>query len=72
MRLIDADDLKSWFGLKDLYTYDYIVGVIDDAPTIEPKIKLVADIKLTEEAIRETANKAVAKIEEELWGEEDA
>ena len=72
MRLIDADYLKTWFGQKDLYAYDYIVGVIDDAPTIEPKIKLVADIKLTDEVIRETANKVVAKIEEELWGEEDA
>lgn len=34
MRLIDADALKTWFGEKDLYAYDYIVGTIDDAPTI--------------------------------------
>ena len=37
MRLIDADYLKTWFGEKDLYTYDYIIGTIDDAPTIEPE-----------------------------------
>ena len=39
MRLIDADYLKTWFGEKDLYTYDYIVGTINDAPTIEPERK---------------------------------
>lgn len=37
MRLIDADYLKTWFGEKDLYTYDYIIGTIDDAPTIKPE-----------------------------------
>lgn len=41
MRLIDADYLKTWFGEKDLYTYDYIIGTIDDAPTVkaEPERK---------------------------------
>jgi hypothetical protein len=33
-RLIDADALKTWFGEKDLYSYDYIVGIINDEPTI--------------------------------------
>ena len=37
MRLIDADYLKTWFGEKDLYTYDYIIGTIDDAPTVNPE-----------------------------------
>ena len=37
MRLINADYLKTWFGEKDLYGYDYIIGTIDDAPTIEPE-----------------------------------
>ena len=39
MRLIDADYLKTWFGEKDLYTYDYIIGTINDAPTIETERK---------------------------------
>ena len=37
MRIIDADYLKTWFGEKDLYTYDYIVGTINDAPTVKPE-----------------------------------
>ena len=37
MRLIDADYLKTWFGEKDLYTYDYIICTIDDAPTVKPE-----------------------------------
>lgn len=36
-RSIDADYLKTWFGEKDLYTYDYIIGTIDDAPTVKPE-----------------------------------
>ena len=33
-RLIDADNLKTWFGEKDLYSYDYITGIIDDERTV--------------------------------------
>jgi len=37
MRLIDADYLKTWFGERDLYTYDYIIDTIDDVPTVKPE-----------------------------------
>ena len=39
MRLIDADELKTWFGERDLYSYDYIIGTIDSAYTVEPQCK---------------------------------
>ena len=32
--LIDADNLKMWFGEKDLYSYDYIIGTINDEQTV--------------------------------------
>lgn len=47
MRLIDADYLKTWFGEKDLYSYDYIIGTINDAPTIEPERKKGEWLELT-------------------------
>ena len=37
MRLIDADYLKTWFGERDLYAYDYIIDTIDDVPTVKPE-----------------------------------
>ena len=37
MRLIDADELKTWFGEKDLYSYDYIIDIINNASTVEPE-----------------------------------
>ena len=62
MRRIDADALKTWFGEKDLYTYDYIISTIDDAPTVNPEVKLLVELKLpTEELVDKTAEKIIQK-----------
>ena len=64
--MIDADYLKTWFGEKDLYTYDYIIGTIDDAPTIEPETKFLAEVKLSKEELQELVDKAAEKIRKEM------
>lgn len=66
MRLIDADALKTWFGEKDLYTYDYIVGTINDAPTIKPEAKLLAEVKLPKEELQELVGEVEKKIRAEM------
>ena len=66
MRLIDADYLKTWFGEKDLYTYDYIIGIINDAPTIKPEAKLLAEVKLPKEELQELVDEVEEKIRAEM------
>ena len=66
MRLIDADYLKTWFGEKDLYTYDYIIGTIDDAPTVKPEAKLFAEVKISKEELQELIDEVEEKIMAEM------
>lgn len=68
MRLIDADYLKTWFGEKDLYTYDYIIGTIDDAPTVKPEEKLLAEIKIDKEGLEDLVAEKVEEIKETMSG----
>jgi len=68
MRLIDADYLKTWFGEKDLYTYDYIIGTIDDAPTVKPEAKLLAEIKIDKEDLEDLVAEKVEEIKETVSG----
>jgi len=68
MRLIDADYLKTWFGEKDLYTYDYIIGTIDDAPTVKPEAKLIAEVKFSKEELQELVDEVEGKIRAEMEG----
>lgn len=68
MRIIDADYLKTWFGEKDLYTYDYIIGTIDDAPTVKPEAKLLAEIKIDKEDLEDLVAEKVEEIKETMSG----
>ena len=68
MRLIDADYLKTWFGEKDLYTYDYIIGTIDDAPTVKPEPKLLAEVKIDKEDLEDLVAEKVEEIKETMSG----
>lgn len=67
MRLIDADYLKTWFGEKDLYSYDYIIGTIDDAPTVKPEAKLLAEIKIDKEDLEDLVTEKVEEIKEAMY-----
>ena len=66
MRPIDADYLKTWFGEKDLYTYDYIIGTIDDAPTVKLEANLLVEVKLPKEEIQELVDEVEEKIRKEM------
>lgn len=68
MRLIDADYLKTWFGEKDLYTYDYIIGTIDDAPTVKPEAKLLAEVRIDKEDLEDLVTEKVEEIKETVSG----
>lgn len=66
MRLIDADVLKTWFGEKDLYTYDYIIGTIDDAPTVEPQTRCIAKIEINKEDLENLVEEKVLDIKKAM------
>lgn len=66
MRLIDADYLKTWFGEKDLYAYDYIIGTIDDAPTVEPQTRCIAKIEINKEDLENLVEEKVLDIKKAM------
>ena len=73
MRLIDADVLikevedfpNCYNGWSDAYDKAYIIGAIEEAPTIEPKTKVIAQVTFDEDKLREIVHEAVERIKEE-------
>lgn len=73
MRIIDADALKKaveefpncYNGWSDAYDKAYIIEAIDDAPTIEPKEKVIAQVTFDDEKLREIVKEAVERFKEE-------
>ena len=68
MRLIDADELKKALAKNiTIWTfnvsYDGILAeIIDNAPTVEPETKLVANVTFDKEQMEELVEKAKADI----------
>lgn len=70
MRPIDADALKEkiddiWNGRPLSFLGARLLAMIDSAPTIEPKTKVVAQVTFDEDKLREIVHEAVERIKEE-------
>jgi rubrerythrin len=63
MRLIDADSLSRF--LTDNWGEVVCVDEIDNAPTIEPKTKVIAQVTFDEKKMREIVKEAVERFKEE-------
>ena len=62
MRLIDADELKKK-SYRDSWNIAVVeVEEIDNAPTVEPETKLVANVTFNKEQVEELVEKAKADI----------
>ena len=72
MRLIDADALKKVLSeplyrstIKDygeILKYTFVMDIIDNAPTVEPGTKVVANVTFDKEQLEELVEKAKADI----------
>ena len=64
MRLIDADELRKQFEDRSLedFTHLHFIDAIDNAPTIEPETKLVANVTFNKEEVEELVEKAKADV----------
>lgn len=67
MRLIDADALKETIfektdSLEDLWDTAGVLNAINNAPTVEPETKVVANITFNKEETEELVEKAKADI----------
>lgn len=72
MRLIDAEELKKALA-KNItiwnfnVSYDGILAeIIDNAPTVEPTFKPIAEVKFDKEQLQEIVDKAKAEILESV------
>ena len=70
MRPIDADALKEkiddiWNGRPLSSLGARLLAMIDSAPTIEPKAKVIAQVTFDEDKLREIVHEAVERIKEE-------
>lgn len=70
MRPIDADALKEkiddiWNGRPLSFLGARLLAMIDSAPTIDPKTKVVAQVTFDEDKLREIVHEAVERIKEE-------
>ena len=72
MRQIDADELKKVLSeplyrstIKDygeILKYTFVMDIIDNAPTVEPETKVVANVTFNKEQVEELVEKAKADI----------
>ena len=72
IRLIDAEELKSdlkqYFsdgvldGISAKLAFNMILRKIDEAPTVEPKFKPIAEVKFDEKQLQEIVDKAKAEV----------